>query len=408
MDIIRTTRTWLILCLVGACQQPPPRQPTSTQSFAREDGSRDSSQQDRDDREGDTNDDDESGRPLHLDEVQVRVTRDIKIERSGLIDGVRVPIVELDWQGAEYAQILRCVAGYELETTTGESIRSARKRADWRKRLKSAWVSAWNDSGRCQVVGEYIMAGRYPDIASDSGAFYYVINPCISKERSTSHRDECSYDLVTTADFEYESALESRLRDKARELSAAESHLKALIGELGFIIEKFKINLRACEDMVAHERKMLAFKRGMLQMGFFIAGIAAGGVMGLNMGIMVGQMAQGIGAQMVGTIIFKWPFTIANTCLDPNYAGPAETKDGIKSVTPLYQRMIDLLSTEIGAATNRVQQVQQEMAELNEAIVTYDEMVVSASSKGIDLMEQDASTGLPAGIPGITGMLPGE
>lgn len=340
---------------------------------------------------------------IRIEKVKVIVPSEVKIEDSTMIQGVDVPMLDIRKQNADFVQILRCAASYELKTATGESIEQVKMRFNAKDALKSAWDKAWNDRNSCKIVGEYIIAGKYPDLAANTGDFYYVINPCITKDHSVTRRNECSYQLVTTDTVQYEAKIEKELRDKARELSVAEADLNGLIGEIMFIIEKFKVNLKACEDLIAHERKMLAFKKGLLQLGFFIAGAAIGSIIGPNAAIMVGQMASGIGSQLVATTILGWPHTIANTCLDPNFAGTAEGKSGIQSVTPLYNRLIELLTKDIPQATERLKKVQEEMSVLYKNVITYDEMVASASAKGIDLLSQDQTTGLPAGIPGMGG-----
>ena len=349
----------------------------------------------------------ELDRPWVTERALVKLQREIAIKDSTVIDGVAVPFLEMEMIGADFVQVLRCAGSYRLETLTGQSFEEAAKSYQSTSLMRGAWDKAWNDRTSCKVVGEHIISGKYPDLAADSGVYYYVVNPCVSKTRSISRRNECSYNLVRSKDFEYKSQLEARVRDKAVEMAAAESSLMGLLNEMLFIVEKFKVNLRACEDAVAFDRKMLAFKRGMLQIGFFGAGMLLGGLFNVNIGILIGQIGSGVATQVLGTLVFNWPFTVANTCLDPNYAAEARDEDGtIKSVTPLYQRMIDLLSVEIPQATQRVQALQQEIQELDQSIITYDEMITSASAKGIDLLSQDASTGVPAGIPGLGGLLP--
>lgn len=346
---------------------------------------------------------------LDMDKVNIKLTQKVKLAENPALPGFEFPLIEMEKQGADFVQILRCVNSYQLETPTGLSLPQARLEARGREQLRGLWNKAFADTVHCRIVGENIIAGKFSDMSLESGIYYYVVNPCVSKLRTISQKDECSFNILATSEFEYEAKLEKAVRDKSRELSAAESQLQGLLGEMGFIIEKFKINLKACEDLIAHERHMLALKKGFVQLGFFIAFTAIGSVFSLNMGIMLGNMVGSMGSQMFMTSVLKWPMTVANTCLDPNYAGSGEKKDGsVTSVTPLYNRMIALLQTDIPQATQRAQVLQEEMSKLNGSYITYNEMVKQATSQGIDLLSKDASTGIPSGIPGFGAGIPAD
>ncbi len=321
-----------------------------------------------------------------LADARARFAKDITIAPSVMIKGIDVPRISIKKDGADYVQILRCAAGYRFLTAMGQTLGEITPGYSARDDFRSAWDLALSRSTDCKMVAEYVLSNEYPDLAADSGDYYYVLNPCLDKTHTPSKRSECSYHLAVSSVFSYESQILKAYSEKTKALMKAQGELDALFGEFYFIVETFKSHLKACEDLLAQDRKMLSFKKGLLQLGLYAGLSAAGLIIGPNAAIMMGMMGSMIGTQILAGVM-GWPPMIANVCLDPNFKGQAQAQDGsVYSVTPVYNRMIALLQTEIPESTKRLQAAQDVLsAELTE-VISYDEMVQKASAKGVDLM----------------------
>jgi hypothetical protein len=252
-----------------------------------------------------------------------RVDAKITMTVSDLISDTEVvfPTLKLTKTTADYFQVLRCAASYDMQTLQGESVRKTKSTLS-ADDLKWAWSQAVNDSHNCKIVAEYIISPTYLDMPAPSGNFYYIANPCISAANSTTGQDGCSFNLsFTDLMLDYENAFMDKMRDKAIELALNQSVLNSHLDEVGIVARKLETRLHLCEEFYAFKETEKAIRRGLIMLGLNIAGAIVGAVVGkfvkpLGMGggaMMIGMFAQMMGSQIINDILNLNPK--ANSCL---------------------------------------------------------------------------------------------
>lgn len=199
---------------------------------------------------------------------------------------LRVPTISLtgfEEKRADYMQIARCAAGTSLRAPTGEKLEDIPLDSSTRLRsLKWIWInSVWGDSVNCKLVGgvaAHNSRSKFQDLSAKTGRFFYVINPCIRSERSTS-KETCSYNLVVTKEFAYENALTAQFSQLAEELSMAEGRLAGLYSQLYYDSQILRLRKNECENKYAVTESSKNFWKGVLSLSLGGVGATVGLVM---------------------------------------------------------------------------------------------------------------------------------
>ena len=123
-------------------------------------------------------------------------------------------------------------------------------------------------------------------MAADSGEFYYLINPCVSKKRSTINKEGCSNDLYKTASISYESTLKKTFLAIAHELSDLEIKVGTTVENIKVLATQIMFEQEACEKIAATKAANVGFFRGIAQL---VAG-TVGGVVGAMFGGPIGAV----------------------------------------------------------------------------------------------------------------------
>lgn len=200
-------------------------------------------------------------------------------------DGVSVPTIKIEKKGATFVSVLRCKSDYEVKSSTGVKLEALDEFSKYDD-MKWIWNKATGDPSNCKFVGTHIRRDRIQDIAANSGAYFYLINPCVSKERSLSGREDCSNDLYKTTDVTYESQLRENFTREASKLSSLEIEVGGASENIKMLAEVIMAEQEACEKVAAIKASNMSFFRGIAS----LAGAVIGGVVGSIMGGPIGAV----------------------------------------------------------------------------------------------------------------------
>ncbi len=313
------------------------------------------------------------------------------------------PTMALSLTTADYVQILRCAASFQLKTLSGLTISPVddtpapvSSPAD----RKWAWSAARNDSHNCKIVAEYLPGPIYADIAASSGSFYYIANPCIKAEKSTTGQDACSYDLsYSDRVYSFVNGFNEVVLDKAIELSKANAHLLSLVDDLRISSKLLELRLDACESRYAFNETEKALKRGFIMLGLFSVGFIVGTSLpplpgvgitgGPGGGFMIGMLAMQMGSQTLTKLLNIGPGV--DSCLQGDnavYGTSAEEIQRARQSVSYYESQYHVKETidhmqalvkqadpakkdpggDIQQALDRITKIMNEMAELDHRV----------------------------------------
>ena len=372
--------------------------------------------------------------------VAIGLTEEVTIADSVIIAGYKVPTLKFDLKDADFVQVIRCAASYDFRTPDGRTLRDVQGQRNFRD-LRGAWFLAIADSLNCKIIGERVITNPMPDLTSPTGSFYYVANPCIDKESSKSYKTDCSYDLKKSASFSYTNTQQDNVLKKIIEINGIQAELNGYLITERLLIARLANAINACENLLAQDQSLNSFKRGLMQMGFLIAGFVVGGVIGSftpmgawNMAIMLGMIS--------GTAFFelansrggtRWPAEIQNECVDPDvkattqaerdaavandrigaegrFAGKYEEAFRFGELTKQLEALIEPQNGPIASATKKFQEAQQELFLLQANVMLYNEGInkftQGASIKDLSTLYEkalDLSSNLNTGTGGGTG-----
>jgi hypothetical protein len=348
---------------------------------------------------------------LRVADAQVEVVGAASLQKSSFIedDTMSFPSFKIKLVKADFVQVMRCAASYQIKTLTGSPLKNSPITIS-RDDQKWAWTQAANQKQNCRMVGSYIVENQVEDIAVTTGSYYYALNPCIAAEHSDSGNPECSYNVsfteVVTAPHEYSSVI----RDRSQALTQAQGELNAATENAVMLAQKIALHLRACEDLLSHDRNMLDFREGVIKISAMVigGGLAYAGTGNPNMAVMGAMMIGQMGGMLVATKVFKFPQgrpeegipAIPNECVqpcalpenakEPSCAGTVTSNtryEGEFHVQALVKELSEYLgeSGEIAKKQIALVALLKEMGELNQKIETIDEALKEASKAGLDI-----------------------
>lgn len=281
------------------------------------------------------------------------IEREVSFGDALIIEEFQVPSLEIQYDKADFVQVMRCAASYKMQSLTGEDIRHLAGRPGQQSALEWAWAQAFNDNRQCKMVGVRIIAEEFQDLTAPKGEYYYVTNPCVLAENSVLKKDGCSYNLMLTYPVTITDSFSDDLREKNEELAIAESSLNANLVNAKNLAKKIEIHLRACENKVANDIALLDFKKGLVQFGFLAVGAAIGSFAGPNGAVMLGQMAGTLGAQYFNTSVLRLPNGISNECIDSSVvATTEEQRKEASEVDDRFNPFRSIFGPQVGAAND--------------------------------------------------------
>ncbi len=352
-----------------------------------------------------------TGNPLYLavEDAQVLLTADASEQDSTLVSGKKFPRVVLQLKKADFVQQMRCAASYQVKTLDGKIVKDALATLS-RDDKKWAWTQAANQNQNCRLVGSYIVNPQAEDIAVSKGSYYYLLNPCIAAEHSASGNEECSYNLVFSSVVSVSEEYATDLRAKAQAVSQAEGELNAATENAIILAKKIAAHLSACEELLASDRNMLEFRRGIINISAITVGAGLGfAAGGPNLAVMGAMLIGQLGGMVVATKVFKFPVGIPNECVEP-CALPAMAKEpscanaeGKKTANDRYEgefhvqeliKQLGELLGDSGLIAQKQQALQKVLGELcvaDKDVETLNQALQKANKAGLD--SNNPSTG---------------
>jgi hypothetical protein len=271
----------------------------------------------------------------------------VAIEKASTTSRLKVPVIRIaGLRDADYVQVLRCADSFSAVTPDGTPISKLpttdATRAD---KMRWAWQNAAGSNLNCRYVGTRIVRTTIPDLAAESGNFYYLINPCVSKSRSKSQREECSYNLAITESITYENNLEPLFLAAAKELSDAEGELSGNYIELMAIARQIAYKQADCQD---------AYFSAMARQQF-ISGLTS--FIGMGVGFVVGSV---IGGPLAGIKGAQTAAGITSVLFGQKGAAPFECP-AVQDLTARARHVTILTTT----ATDNIIKLRESMEKLN-------------------------------------------
>ena len=194
---------------------------------------------------------------------------------------IRVPSLGITLQGADYVEIVRCAASYVIKTPSGEDVRIFKESdPDMRRQiLKRTYVDEVKSNPNvCRIVGTKVVVSQFLDYAARPGSYYYVLNPCVMAERSTSGRDDCSYDILVTDQIQHITSVHEDFLKGAEDLARLESTLSGYYNQLNYYAERARKVADDCESSAIVAETARSRMRGFSGLVLAGVGAAVGGV----------------------------------------------------------------------------------------------------------------------------------
>ena len=219
------------------------------------------------------------------DAVATLSSKSVRMDVLEGSDGIRVPTFDITRKDAEFVGVIRCKADYELKSSTGESIDELGEYTKYED-MKWMWNKASGEFTQCKFLGTHVYRNKIQDIAAVSGSYYYILNPCVSKKRSTTGKEGCSNDLQITNAITFESEMQQSFIQAAQQLSELEIEVGGAAARIKSLAEVIQAEQQACEKVAAIKASNMGFFRGVAS----LAGAVVGGVVGSIMGGPVGAV----------------------------------------------------------------------------------------------------------------------
>lgn len=240
----------------------------------------------------------------------------VVVEAKDFGPAFKVPTFDITYTVNNFVRILRCDQSYRgfLE----ERIIEVEGTENFDDR-KWVWADAFGNPKFCKVAAIQTMATTFQDIAAPNGDFFYVINPCVSKELSVTNKEDCSHFLTLSGVISYRDALSDTFLRKAAELSDAEGEYDAIVARLNGLVKNLSAYKEACQlrfefDADTFERQENV-KKYEQAMGDIITVASAGGAGVLT--YMAARPLKGLRGKGImsrtGQLVGRHPFLVAGT-----------------------------------------------------------------------------------------------
>lgn len=220
----------------------------------------------------------------------------------------------LEKHTADYVQIARCNTGTQLKTATGIKLEDIAADSSLRlQQLKWIWINnIWGNSSNCKILGgpsSHVARERFKDLSAKTGNFFYVINPCLRKERST-QKEVCSYNLIVTPSIAHTNTLTEEFIALSEQLAIAEATLAGFYSQLYYSAQAIRMQKETCESNYAISQASQNFWKGFLSLS--IGGVSAA-IAGTLSGGTAALQAFKTGMSLSVGFFKKWP-PVPNVC----------------------------------------------------------------------------------------------
>lgn len=195
------------------------------------------------------------------------------------LSSLEVPAFSINYKNSDMVQILRCKSDFVLRTTTGQDARELIANKDQtvnQEQLRWAWQEAVGQNNKCKLLGSNTSRTLYQDLAAKSGSFFYVLNPCVSEQLSTTGKEGCSYKISISDPITYTNTLKPKFIEKAQELALSEGILKNSYHKLKVAAQNVRTKTQACENTIAIELAHKSFLNGLKKLLSMAVGATVG------------------------------------------------------------------------------------------------------------------------------------
>lgn len=140
-----------------------------------------------------------------FDPSKASVSVELKTEPMKGYPKGNVPALSLALANSNYTEVFRCGASYELKYGNGLQKLTDVPESDpsYSEYAKDAFARMRTHGSDCVRVGVGNSLNIVRDYGAQSGNFYYIVNPCVTSEQSTTSRHDCSYQLAITKPIQY-------------------------------------------------------------------------------------------------------------------------------------------------------------------------------------------------------------
>lgn len=170
---------------------------------------------------------------------------------SPVVRAVEFPYLEVIFDGANFVKVMRCPLDYRQ---TFEEFKRNHSYDDVFATVKyeAFWTqSAHNDRTGCVYMGTHVVREQIFDVAAPTGHWFYLLNPCVSKEFSLSQKEGCSHRLVASEGLDYVSTAHQNAIEDAQKLDDVELQALGLRDTLLVLSHKISAEMEYCERVAA-------------------------------------------------------------------------------------------------------------------------------------------------------------
>jgi hypothetical protein len=221
-------------------------------------------------------------RPTPLNPAQAKVTISLQPTTGPVLAGdtsVTAPVMQVEFSGAESYMVLRCPAAY-VPTSAGIDARLTPDLDLQAQRF--VWLGAFDTKvSKCVQLGNNVTRTKFTDLTTVNGKeYFYILNPCVSLERSTSQTETCSYNLTYSKSVTgVRSELSDQFDKDSSTLAAADAKLTGLYQRLYYYAETVRLNQETCEINAAAAAARASFWRGIISLVAIGVGAFVGGAL---------------------------------------------------------------------------------------------------------------------------------
>jgi hypothetical protein len=179
-----------------------------------------------------------------------------------------VPVVTLAFSGADTAEVWRCNSRFSLVYGNGLQKLSelSKSSPDYRSSAKDAFTRMRGELSSCRAISKGTTGNTVTDYAATNGSFYYVINPCVSKEASVTSEAACSFDLSITPAIEYKNTRTDNEIEVLGGLTDAEGRLYGNFNSMRRAAEEANASMTSCVLEEAGKRAAQAQLFGVIKL----------------------------------------------------------------------------------------------------------------------------------------------
>lgn len=253
-----------------------------------------------------------------------------ELSESEYRDGYTLPKFTIDLGSADHVQILRCDVSFR--NYVASQIEQGKEKGLGDRKL--IWLDAMGDQKHCKIVTLYYSDATFYDLTARNGTFFYLVNPCISEDKSSTKTNACSYKLRLSNTLNYSGGFSAQLLSLTAKLADAESAYEAILNKVSYYGQQVINRQKACEYEVAHEKSLKSVR----SLGYDLISVGIAAIVTLGARFAIGRMRAKNPGQTPAAITNKQSALLARASKNLNKTSPFMLSAGIGSGTALLLR----------------------------------------------------------------------